>query len=139
MIMNYYVSAEKLNGKPCNGIVHVIKKGDTLYKLSRIYDVKIADLIWKNPGVRIYNLQIGDKLCIPVQQNSGMGNENGEIEASPETFPYVVREGENLEEILAMFHLTYDDLKKLNPDAMAVYPAGTVLNIPSDRILRQSL
>ena len=53
--MNYYVSGENVNGRPCRGVVHVVKKGDTLYKISRVYDVKVADLIWMNPGVRIYN------------------------------------------------------------------------------------
>ena len=51
--MNYYVSGENVNGRPCRGVVHVVKKGDTLYKISRVYDVKVADLIWMNPGVRI--------------------------------------------------------------------------------------
>lgn len=64
--MNYYVSGENVNGRPCRGVVHVVKKGDTLYKISRVYDVKVADLIWMNPGVRIYNLQVGDKICVPV-------------------------------------------------------------------------
>ena len=66
MTMNYYVSGENVNGRPCRGVVHVVKKGDTLYKISRVYDVKVADLIWMNPGVRIYNLQVGDKICVPV-------------------------------------------------------------------------
>ena len=63
MTMNYYVSGENVNGRPCRGVVHVVKKGDTLYKISRVYDVKVADLIWMNPGVRIYNLQIGRASC----------------------------------------------------------------------------
>ena len=32
--MNYYVSGENVNGRPCRGVVHVVKKGDTLYKIS---------------------------------------------------------------------------------------------------------
>lgn len=135
--MNYYVSKEVLNGRPCRGVVHIIKKGDTLYKLSRIYDVRVADIIWMNPGVRIYNLQIGDRLCIPVKaQNKPAGN--GGNAAVPETFPYVVRDGENLEQILSMFKMTWDELKALNPDQIPYYTPGTVLNIPSDRILRQN-
>lgn len=131
--MNYYVSGEALNGLPCRGIVHVIKKGDTLYKLSRTYDVKVSDIIWQNPGVRIYNLQIGDRLCIPVRMERP---ENGGQVTIPETFPYVVRENEDLNQILSMFNMTWDELKLLNTDQSPYYAAGTVLNIPSDRILR---
>lgn len=136
-VMNYFVNGTELNGRPCSGVVHVIKKGDTLYKLSRIYDVKIADLIWQNPGVRIYNLQIGDRLCIPVKNAMPEGSGQGNTQDRTETFPYVVRENDDLEQILSMFRMTYDELKALNPDYIPTYQAGTVLLIPSDRILRQ--
>lgn len=53
-------------GEPCRGIIHVIQKGDTLYKLGKIYDVSVGQLIFANPFVDIYNLQIGDELCIPA-------------------------------------------------------------------------
>lgn len=131
--MNYYVSGEAVNGRACRGVVHVIKKGDTLYRLSRMYDVSVADLIWQNPGVRIYNLQVGDRLCIPVQAEAPNNQPN-----VPETFPYVVRENESLDQILEMFRMTYEELKALNTEESPFYAVGTVLNIPSDRILRQN-
>ena len=49
----------------CLGFTHVIKKGDTLYKLSRQYNVKVSALILANPYADVYNLQIGDEICIP--------------------------------------------------------------------------
>ena len=133
MTMNYYVSGENVNGRPCRGIVHVVAKGDTLYKISRSYDVKVADLIWMNPGVRIYNLQVGDKICVPVRDWEMPDTDTG----NAETLPYVVRTGETLDEILQTFRLTYEELRQLNKDISPVYAEGTVLNIPSDRILRQ--
>jgi len=54
-----------INGRECMGFPHVIKKGDTLYDLSRKYHVKVSALILANPYVNIYNLQIGDTICIP--------------------------------------------------------------------------
>ena len=115
--MNYYVSGENVNGRPCRGVVHVVKKGDTLYKISRVYDVKVADLIWMNPGVRIYNLQVGDKICVPVSswEMPDADDDNAE------TLPYIVRA----------------ELQKLNEDISPAYAEGTVLNIPSNRILRR--
>lgn len=131
--MNYYVNNGNVNGRPCKGVAHTVKKGDTLYKISRTYDVKVADLIWMNPGVRIYNLQVGDKICVPVR-NWEMPDGNSE---SKETLPYVVREGETLDDILRTFRMQYDELQKLNPEVSPSYSEGTVLNIPSNRILRQ--
>lgn len=50
----------------CQGKIHVIEQGDTLYKLSRLYDVKLIDIMRLNPYVNVYNLQIGDEICIPT-------------------------------------------------------------------------
>lgn len=50
----------------CRGIIHVIQKGDTLYLLSKKYHVSVAQIMYANPYVDIYNLTIGDELCIPV-------------------------------------------------------------------------
>lgn len=49
----------------CYGFTHVIQKGDTLYKLSKQYHVKVSALILANPFVNIYNLQVGNEICIP--------------------------------------------------------------------------
>lgn len=53
--------------RTCNGIVHEVKKGDTLYLLSRYYNVGVSDIIRENRGVNPYNLMVGDTLCIPVR------------------------------------------------------------------------
>lgn len=54
------------NEGPCRGMVHVIEKGDTLYRLGKRYHVSVAQLMYANPFVNVYNLQIGDELCIPI-------------------------------------------------------------------------
>ncbi len=53
-------------GGPCGGIIHVIQQGDTLYELGKFYHVSVGQLIFANPFVDVYNLQIGEELCIPV-------------------------------------------------------------------------
>lgn len=62
---NYDVEAKNANYDRCIGFPHTIKKGDTLYKLSKQYNVKVSALILANPYVNIYNLQVGDTICIP--------------------------------------------------------------------------
>ena len=54
------------NEGPCRGMIHVIEKGDTLYRLGKQYHVSVGQLMFANPFVNVYNLQIGDELCIPV-------------------------------------------------------------------------
>ena len=52
----------------CIGFAHTIEKGDTLYSIGQKYQVKVSALIFANPYVDIYNLQIGDQICIPKMQ-----------------------------------------------------------------------
>ena len=52
----------------CNGMIHVIKQGDNLYQLSRKYRVPLALILRANPYVDVYNLQIGQEICIPMSR-----------------------------------------------------------------------
>ncbi len=54
-----------MNDKGCIGFIHTVKKGDTLYKLGKKYGVGVFALFCANPYVDVYNLQIGDEICIP--------------------------------------------------------------------------
>lgn len=55
-----------MNFDYCEGRTHVIEKGDTLYRLSKKYQVPLAMIMRANPYVDVYNLTIGEELCIPV-------------------------------------------------------------------------
>lgn len=102
----------------CRGYVHVIEAGDTLYKLARKYDVKLFDLMRLNPYVNVYNLQIGDEICIPT------------MPARPEK-TYVVNEGDTLSQVLNAFGVSFDTLSKWNPALMELeLPEGLILRMP---------
>lgn len=62
-----------MNQRYCNGMVHVIKKGETLYQLSREYRVPLPAILRANPYVDVYNLQIGQEICIPMRRPMGGG------------------------------------------------------------------
>ncbi len=62
----------------CRGIYHVIEKGDTLYSLGKRYHVSVSDLMRANPYVNVYNLRIGEELCIPVRPRPRMDNDMDE-------------------------------------------------------------
>ena len=49
----------------CRGFMHVVQNGDTLYLLSRRYEVPLSSILLANPYVNVYNLQPGDEICIP--------------------------------------------------------------------------
>lgn len=60
-----------MNRRFCNGMVHVIKEGENLYQLSRAYRVPLALILRANPYVDVYNLQVGQEICIPVVKPFG--------------------------------------------------------------------
>ncbi len=60
--------------KKCNGIIHTIKKGDTLYLLSRYYNVPIGEIMNANRNMNVYNLRIGEEICIPVRRSDMMND-----------------------------------------------------------------
>lgn len=50
----------------CNGHIHIVEEGDTLYRIAAIYDVKLYDIMRLNPYINVYNLQVDDEICIPT-------------------------------------------------------------------------
>lgn len=57
-----------MNYEYCDGMTHTIKKGDTLYEISRAHNVPLSLLLRANPYVDVFNLQVGDTLCIPTKK-----------------------------------------------------------------------
>ena len=49
----------------CKGTVYVVKEKDSLYKIAKAHGVRVKDIMRQNPFVNVYNLQIGDELCVP--------------------------------------------------------------------------
>ena len=69
-----------MNYEYCNGYTYTIKQGDTLYEISRKKNVPLAILLRANPFVDVFNLQIGDTLCIPTPPEAsapGFGRPGG--------------------------------------------------------------
>ncbi|MCM1497634.1 MAG: LysM peptidoglycan-binding domain-containing protein [Clostridium sp.] len=120
MDMQQNPSDDDLRRRPvgCRGYVHVIEAGDTLYKLAKKYDVRLFDIMRLNPYVNVYNLQIGDEICIPT------------MPASPEK-TYVVNEEDTIEDVLEAFGVGFDVLAKWNPTLLEVeLPQGLILKMP---------
>ncbi|MGN0466278.1 MAG: LysM peptidoglycan-binding domain-containing protein [Lachnospiraceae bacterium] len=115
---------EKKGKKTCGGVIYVIKDGDTLYGISKKYQLKVKDILSANPYVDIYNLQKEDEICIPV------------IESKPmeEFDTYVIKEEDTILSILESIGLSFEELAKLNKNISNMkLPMGTVLLIPKKR------
>lgn len=55
----------------CQGLVHTIGEGDSLYKIGKRYGVRVSALVFANPYIDLYHLQVGDEICVPVLHADG--------------------------------------------------------------------
>lgn len=107
--------------------IHVIKQGETIYSVSRLYSLSVERIEAANPGLDIYNLQIGQAIRIPVQKAQEVVKQEA---ASP--IYHKVRKKETLYSISRKYGITVDELSEANPQLGWFGPkAGEILRIPS--------
>ena len=110
-----------MNFKEYSCMNYVIGQGDTLYSITREYNVPLPLILRLNPFVDIYNLQVGDEICIPVME--GFGDDT--------VFEYVVEDGDSLQVILDKFGIDLQDITRNNNLNQIMLQPGSTLQIPS--------
>lgn len=115
----------------CRGSIYIIEEGDTLYKLSKRYDVKLSDITRLNPYVNVYNLQIGEEICMPTVIDSE--DKDNDIEGV--TYKeYIAKEDTTIEDVMKYFGIDFEDLIKYNGIIKNItIPAGTKVIYPISR------
>ena len=100
---------------------YVIQKGDTLYSISRHFNIGIAAIMAANPFINVYNLMVGEVLCIPMS----IPSDNVMNYAT-----YQVVEGDTIGSVLEHYGINLSDLMQRNSlDNLYLLP-GTTLNVP---------
>jgi len=101
-------------------IFYEIKQGDTLYSISRRHNVDLNAIIEANPFINVYNLQVGDVICIPcVPQNRY------------ENFTtYLIEDGDTLGSVVEKSGANLADILELNDINSVFLMPGTTINVP---------
>ena len=94
-------------------ISYIVKKGDTLYKISKEYNIPV-DTIIKDNSLTTSSLAIGQKLRIRVNDNKDEVLECYGNEYEIPTITYVVKKGDNLYTIAKKYNTSVDNIKKKN-------------------------
>lgn len=118
------VRIPKNNSNPAISIPqgsHLIKKGETLYSLSKDLKVSVDDLYAENPDLQ-KGVREGMVITIPKKSGSVVIEDN--------SINYTVQNGDSAYSILEKYNTTLDDLLRLNPDLINGLKAGMVLKIP---------
>lgn len=106
--------------KEYEGIVHKVKEGDTLYRLSKLYGVRLVDIMKENPYVNVYNLQIGDEILIPTHMYE-----------EKERAYYTTEKGDSIGKLMEKCDCKLDELFKNNSMLYDVsLPAGLIIQKP---------
>jgi LysM repeat protein len=87
---------------PCQSGVrsYYIKAGDTIYLIAQRFGISTAAIMNINPGLNVYNLQIGQRICIPCPLN---------------TIPYTIQPGDTFYLLSQTIGLSPSELLRVNP------------------------
>ena len=125
-----------------NGKTHTIQKGETLYRLSKMYNVTTDELCAANPGLSINNFRTGEVIIIPTKEQPKK-EETVRLDVpqkEEEKLPVIVgthkvQRKENIDIICEMYNITREDLIKVNPTLKEQkLKRKMVLNIPEPSI-----
>ncbi|MEF9986599.1 MAG: LysM peptidoglycan-binding domain-containing protein [Bacteroidales bacterium] len=130
------VSTEKINENGVVKYVHHVKKGETMYSLSKAYGVTTEEIINSNPNLKS-GLQMGMIVFIPTvrQKDSAKLVNNDKTKATTDNNDrykkYVVKWYETIEEIADKFNVSMQDLMSLNKLTSTKLAKRQVLLIPN--------
>ncbi|MGY5356042.1 LysM peptidoglycan-binding domain-containing protein [Wenyingzhuangia sp. IMCC45467] len=109
------------NGVDSLGI-HVVKPKETLYSLSKLYNVPMTTLIKDNPVLTFEGLKIGQELKVPFKEPEVLKASKNHIVKSKETWYGISK----------LYHITIDELKAANIEmAKDGLKVGAVIEIPA--------
>ena len=92
---------------PVGTFEYTIRQGDTLFNLARTYNTTVEAIIAVNPGIDPNNLQIGQRICIPIAP-PGPSCPVG-------TFAYTIRQGDTLFNLARTYNTTVEAILAINP------------------------
>ena len=109
-------------------IKHKTRRKETLFSISKKYDVEIEEIKRHNKFLYANNLRKGDRLQIPVY-NKVITYEDAQ--ATSEGTSYVVQPKEGKWRIAYKFGITVQELEALNPNMASMLQTGQTINVPN--------
>jgi LysM repeat protein len=112
--------------------VHIVKAGQTLYSISKAYEVSEASIIRENPGTES-GLQVGQVLKIPASVNRIIP---GPLYAPDDTIflHHMVKQGETMYSVAKMYNISIKELERINPQVVNnEISIGQQINIPGTK------
>ncbi len=116
---------------------HVVAVGETIYSISKKYNVSVSSLRAVNPTIR-GSLEIGDRLRIPKESSVKVETIEevivDEKPQEPQLFKHNIRPKETLYSISRLYGVTLQELYAENPGLTENIVVGQVINVPQTSI-----
>ena len=127
---------------------HTIQSGETLYRLSKMYNVTTEELCAANPGLSTNSFRAGEVIVIPTKEQNEDTTTQTPQTRSEEKKPTIigihkVQRKETIESICALYDITKEELIKVNPELLEKrlkrkmelnIPVPTVKETPATRV-----
>lgn len=108
-------------------LVHTVKKGETLFAISKAYNCTSAEIEKNNPTVK-GSVNEGMELFVPIITS---GASNTMSQAKPSEYKqHTVTKGQSLYAISKLYSVSMQDLIAANPDVKQGVEAGQIVKIP---------
>ena len=103
--------------------MHIVSEGDTLWDISKKYNIEINDIL------RMNSLNINSYLQLGQQLTIGNKNIHRNIESKKRTILYSVKQGDNLYKISDLFDVTVTSIKEINNFKNSDLMPGQIIKI----------
>ena len=112
---------------------HIVSAKETVYGLTKLYNVTEAELEKANPGLAENGLKIGEELNIP-KIKAIVTPEKAVVSEAKNTKIHVVEAKETMYSISKQYNVSIEDLEQLNPEVKDGLQIGFTLKIPKEKI-----
>ena len=126
---------EKIEGKEY--YIHTVIKGQTLYAISKAYNILISDLVFENEQA-IDGIKPGMELSIPVIASSASTTtpKDKPIEINGRYRIHEVEKGQTMYAVSRLYNLSVYDIMQANPGISESLSLGQKLNIPVEQLIK---
>ncbi len=111
-------------------IKHTVEKGDTVFQLSKTYNVTVEEIYALNPSA-VDIIRIGEVLSIPKSEGQGQSTPSNTSKSN--TITYAVVYGDTKYSLARRFGISIEEFERQNPHTRNGLQAGHILKIEGQR------
>ena len=117
---------------------HQVKKGETVYQLSRVYNVSPQEILKLNPNAKDV-IYVGDILIIPFNSDNSSNNNQDSATSQTQTITHHVLRGETKYGLSKKYGITIANMEQQNPHIKNGLQAGHYLSIRTSESFTQQI